>query len=55
MKLIINVEDTCRTGLKKGAAVFVKKVRNIGDKIMYGVKSPRRGLVWYAQNEVIAK
>lgn len=53
MQIQVNVNDLyLKTGIKKGMVMFVKKTKYVGDKVFFGLKSPLRGLVWYAQNEV---
>jgi hypothetical protein len=55
MQIQVNVPDLYnKTGVKKGSVVFVKRTKSIGDKLFFGIKSPLRGIVWYAQSEVSA-
>lgn len=53
MQIQVNVADLpMKTGIKRGMVVFVKRTKQIGDTLFFGVKSPLRGLVWYSQGEV---
>lgn len=52
MQIQINVPDLFnKTGVKKGAVVFVKATKHVGDKLFFAVKSPLRGIIWYSQSE----
>jgi hypothetical protein len=54
MKIQILVSSNPAAGIKKGAVVFVSKTKDLGSRVMYGVKSPipGTGLVWFSQKEI---
>jgi hypothetical protein len=53
MKIKILINDI-KNGFIKGDIVFVSKVKYIGDKQMWGVKSPKAGtgIIWFSNKEI---
>jgi hypothetical protein len=52
MKIKILVDT--KYGIKKGDIVYVSKTTFLGDKYMFGVKSPKAGvgIIWFSMKEI---
>ena len=50
----IQILVNAKYGIKKGDIVYVSKTTFLGDKQMFGVKSPKKGvgIIWFSTKEI---